>query len=152
MVLGALLDAGLPLEDLTRALGSLTLDGYAVSAERVLRAGVSATKFRVHELPAASDRQHPTASVPEHPTASAPEHPTASAQEHPTTSVPHSHEHGHHHPHAHPHRSLPEIFRLIDRSALTGKGRDRARQMFERLAEAEAAIHQMPVEQVHLHE
>ena len=49
MVLGALLDAGLPLEDLTRALGSLALSGYDVTATRVLRAGVSATRFNVHE-------------------------------------------------------------------------------------------------------
>jgi hypothetical protein len=49
MTLGALLDAGLPLEDLRRALGSLTVGGYHVHATRVLRAGVSATKFSVHE-------------------------------------------------------------------------------------------------------
>ena len=30
----------------------------------------------------------------------------------------------HHHHHAHPHRSLPEIFALIDRSALSEPGRD----------------------------
>jgi pyridinium-3,5-bisthiocarboxylic acid mononucleotide nickel chelatase len=41
---------------------------------------------------------------------------------------------------------------LIDRSSLSAQGRTRAKAMFQRLAEAEAAIHQMPVEQVHLHE
>jgi uncharacterized protein (TIGR00299 family) protein len=69
----------------------------------------------------------------------------------------HSHEHGqhshdHHHHHHHPHRSLPEIARLIDGSALSAAGKDRAKALFQRLAEAEAAIHQMPVEKVHLHE
>ena len=49
MTLGALLDAGLPLEDLKRALGSLMVEGYHVHAKKVLRAGVSATKFSVHE-------------------------------------------------------------------------------------------------------
>jgi pyridinium-3,5-bisthiocarboxylic acid mononucleotide nickel chelatase len=152
MVLGALLDAGLPLEDLKRALGSLAIDGYAVSAERVLRAGVAATKFRVHE-------QHPAASAPEHPAASVQEHPAPHAHDHAhgqehDHSHHHSHEHHHHHDaaHAHPHRSLPEIFALIDRSALSASGRDRAKALFQRLAEAEAAIHHMPVEQVHLHE
>ena len=48
--------------------------------------------------------------------------------------------------------SLPEIFKLIDQSALSPAGRDRAKALFQRLAEAEAAIHQMPVEKVHLHE
>ena len=46
MVLGALLDAGLPFDELKAALGSLAMSGYEVTAERVLRAGVSATKFR----------------------------------------------------------------------------------------------------------
>src|ERR1700674_1296648 len=49
MVLGALLDAGLPFEALRAALGSLAIDGASVSAGKVLRAGVSATKFSVHE-------------------------------------------------------------------------------------------------------
>ena len=49
MVLGALLDAGLPLDELTRALGSLAVSGYDVTREKVLRAGVSATKFIVRE-------------------------------------------------------------------------------------------------------
>ena len=114
MTLGALLDAGLPLDALKHAFGSLALTGVHVHADRVLRAGVSATKFTVHA---------------------------------------HDHDHAHeHHHHDHHHRSLPEIFDLIDRSALSPAGRDRAKAMFQRLAEAEAAIHQMPVEQVHLHE
>ena len=49
MVLGALLDAGLPFEELRAALGSLAIDGASVSATKVMRAGVSATKFSVHE-------------------------------------------------------------------------------------------------------
>src|SRR5439155_8319224 len=48
MTLGALLDAGLPLADLRRALGSLALGDAHVHADRVLRTGVSATKFSVH--------------------------------------------------------------------------------------------------------
>ena len=70
---------------------------------------------------------------------------------HQTSSLPHFLTSSLHH-HEHPHRSLPEIFALIDRSALSLAGRDRAKALFRRLAEAEAAIHQMPVEQVHLHE
>jgi len=107
MVLGALLDAGLPFEGLKSALGSLALDGCDVSTRRVLRAGVSATKFDVHE----------------------------------------NGENG-----SHPHRHLSGIFKLIDRSALSAEGRDRAKALFQRLANAEAAIHDMPVEKVHLHE
>lgn len=49
MLLGACLDAGLPLADLQAALGSLGLDDYAVSSERVLRSGISATRWLVDE-------------------------------------------------------------------------------------------------------
>ena len=54
MVLGALLDLGLPIDGLRAALGSLAIEYGSVSADRVLRAGVSATKFRVHEGAAAT--------------------------------------------------------------------------------------------------
>jgi uncharacterized protein (TIGR00299 family) protein len=122
MVLGALVDAGLPMARLKEALGSLAVDGYHVHAEKVLRAGVSATKFVVHEHDHGHDDHH-------------------------------HHDHGHHsHSHSHSHRSLPEIFGLIDKAALSPAGRDRAKALFQRLAEAEAAIHDMPVEKVHLHE
>jgi uncharacterized protein (TIGR00299 family) protein len=133
MALGAMLDAGLPLDDLKRALGTLSLGDAHVHAERVLRAGVSATRFTVHEHPHGHEQHSHGAAVGSGP----------------------SHGHGHAHDHAHdhhPHRSLPEIFSLIDRSGLTPDGRARAKAMFERLAEAEAAIHQMPVDRVHLHE
>ena len=51
MFLGALLDAGLPIDNLRTALGSLALDknGWSIGAERVDRAGIAATKFRLHE-------------------------------------------------------------------------------------------------------
>ncbi len=129
MALGAFLDAGLPLDDLRRALGSLALGDAHVHAERVLRTGVSATRFTVHE------HEH-------------------DAHSHRWDDQEHDSHHSHDHDHAshHPHRSLPEIFKLIDGASLSSTGRERAQAMFQRLAEAEAAIHQMPVEQVHLHE
>jgi uncharacterized protein (TIGR00299 family) protein len=116
MTLGALLDAGLPLAELQRALGSLALDGVELRAEKVLRTGVSATKFSVYE------ESHPS-----------------------TDGEPDG-------PPRHQHRHLPAIFKLIDKSALSPAGRERAKAMFQRLGEAEAAIHQMPIDKVHLHE
>jgi len=49
MILGALIDAGVPFDEVQRALGSLAVDGVSVSADRVLKAGVSSLKFRVHQ-------------------------------------------------------------------------------------------------------
>jgi uncharacterized protein (TIGR00299 family) protein len=128
MALGALLDAGLPLAGLRQALGSLAVSGYEVTAERVVRAGVSATKFNVLEHPAPGT-QHPAPGIG-----------------HPAPGT------GHPAPGSHPHRHLAAIHKLIDQSALSPAGRDRAKAMFQRLAEVEADIHQMPVEKVHLHE
>ena len=46
MILGALIDAGVPFEEVQRALGSLAVDGFSVSVERVLKTGVSSLEFR----------------------------------------------------------------------------------------------------------
>lgn len=47
MILGAFLDLGLPLDGLKSALGSLAIEYGEIAADRVKRAGVTATKFRV---------------------------------------------------------------------------------------------------------
>ena len=126
MIVGALLDAGLPFDELKRALGSLAVEGWDVSVDRVLKTGVSATKFKVHEH--------------------------AHAHVHPHAHSHHDHDHRHEdHRHA-PHHSLKETEAAIGRSALSDAGKARAIAMFRRLAEAEAAIHGMSVDAVHLHE
>jgi len=47
MIVGALIDAGVPLDEIRGALGSLSIDRDAVWTERVDRAGIGATKFQV---------------------------------------------------------------------------------------------------------
>ena len=47
MVLGALIDAGLALEILEKGLSSLAVRGYNLSAEKVKRSTITATKFTV---------------------------------------------------------------------------------------------------------
>ncbi|MEP6917079.1 MAG: nickel pincer cofactor biosynthesis protein LarC [Acidobacteriota bacterium] len=111
MILGALIDLGLPIEGLRGALGSLAIDYGEVGAERVSRAGVAATKFRLSEH---------------------------------TQTAGGTHRHRHHH--------LKQIVASIRRSSLAPASQQRAVQLFERLAEAEAAIHDTPIERVHLHE
>jgi pyridinium-3,5-bisthiocarboxylic acid mononucleotide nickel chelatase len=172
MILGALLDLGLPLDELRRALGSLAIDHGTIAADRVLRAGISATKFRLLEP---GHTQENARTGPEREAAGAHAHGHAEAHAH---AAGHPHDHGHHdhaearhvHDHAprdhdhdgghlheshgggHGHYSLHDIRRHIDRSALSGPAKARARELFERLADAEASIHDMPVERVHLHE
>ena len=130
MFLGALLDVGLPIDNLRTALGSLALDkdGWSIEAERVDRAGIAATKFRLHE----------TGNV-------------ESAKPSNSDSA-HGHHHDSSHGRSHSHHSLKEINRLINSSAISDEAKGRAVRLFQRLAEVEASIHQMPVEEVHLHE
>ena len=51
-----------------------------------------------------------------------------------------------------PHRGLREIARLIDASRLSPEVRGRSIEVFEALVAAEARVHRVPKEKVHLHE
>lgn len=52
----------------------------------------------------------------------------------------------------HVHRHLDDILALIDASQISPKARQLARQIFTRLAEAEAKVHGTAIQQVHFHE
>ncbi|HVC00329.1 MAG TPA: nickel pincer cofactor biosynthesis protein LarC [Candidatus Dormibacteraeota bacterium] len=52
----------------------------------------------------------------------------------------------------HHHRSLAVILDLIERAKLAPRAAGRARAIFERLGQAEAKVHDIPVERVHFHE
>ena len=59
MLIGGLLDAGLPFDTLRTALGSLALeDECTVSAERVSRSGIAATRFTVTETTSNAGATH----------------------------------------------------------------------------------------------
>ncbi len=124
MILGALVDAGLPigvLEDTVRGLG--LADAVHIHAERVRKGALAGTKVTVftHGEP---DRPHAHLRLPE---------------------TSHAH-------HEHDHRSLAEILNLITNAHLPDEVKERAAAVFRRLAEAEARVHGMPPEDVHFHE
>ena len=50
------------------------------------------------------------------------------------------------------HRSLSTILGIIEKSKLAADVRERASSIFRRLGEAEAAVHDVPIEKVHFHE
>lgn len=104
MLLAALVDAGLPCEELHRSLAGLHLPGFEISCAKVMRGAFSATKVDV--------RTDDTA----------------------------------------PARHLPEIEAIIRESALPATVKARSLRIFRRMVEAEAAIHNMPLEAIHLHE
>jgi len=120
MLLGALVDAGVPLASLEETTAALNV-GARLEARKVSRGGLAATKVDV----ITPDTQH--------------EH-------------EHEHEH-HHHPHTHAaHRSLSAILGIIDAAPLADRVKQRSSRAFQLLGEAEAAIHSVPIEEVHFHE
>jgi len=120
MLLGALVDAGVPFSCLAETAAALNV-GARLEVRKVSRGGLAATKVDV----IAPDQ---AASEPAH-----------SHHDHPA------------HTHA-PHRSLPAILDLIRSAPLTETVKERASRAFQLLGEAEAAIHSIPIEQVHFHE
>jgi uncharacterized protein (TIGR00299 family) protein len=122
MLLGAFVDLGLSLDVLRAELAKLPLRGYAIEARRVERSGVQATKVDV----VVSDHDHHDEHERDHPHGSR--------------------------AHAHPPRGLREVVEILQKSALAPGVRERAVSLFRRLAEAEAAVHGIPPEEVHFHE
>ena len=54
--------------------------------------------------------------------------------------------------HEHKHRHLSHIVEMIEKGELTPRARENALAVFHRLGEAEAEVHQIPLEKVHFHE
>ena len=104
MILGALVDAGLDITELSKELDKLKLDGFEITAEKKTIKGIAGTKVTV----------------------------IAEVQHH--------------------HRGLSDIFKIIDDSELTSKVKKTSKEIFQRLGEAEAKIHNKSVDEIHFHE
>jgi uncharacterized protein (TIGR00299 family) protein len=133
ILLGALVDAGLPLADLKRGLAKLPLKGYSLSSRRVMKQAISATKV---DVTIAGQRQTP--------------------HSHEHHDHGHDHGHGHNHDHGHgkghSHTSLKEILALIKKSGLPPAVKESASDCFLRLGRVEGAIHGVDPMKVSLHE
>ena len=182
MFLGALLDAGVPPEVLTRTVEALGVDAR-LEISRVDRSGISATKLDViaageKELPReefwekAISTQHSAVSTealsPARPSPAAhshshgQEHAHAHSHEHshsqtpPGAAVPHEHGHSHQHEHGskhtHSQRGLKEICQIIQAAQISQSAKDRAIKIFEALGAAEAKVHNSDIEKIHFHE
>ena len=144
MVLGALIDAGVPLAEIRRALGSLAIEPDAVWTEPVVRTGIRATKFCVRGEDVTHVHEHADAHDQVHARGAEAGGRVSLAEAERRRTRPHEETHAH--------RTLAEISALIDGSALSAAGKARAKALFQRLGEVEAAIHGVPLERVHLHE
>jgi pyridinium-3,5-bisthiocarboxylic acid mononucleotide nickel chelatase len=54
--------------------------------------------------------------------------------------------------HQHVHRHLSHIVKMIEKAGISSRARRNAIAVFQRLGEAEAEVHQVPIEKVHFHE
>ena len=140
MFLGACLDLGMPLHVVAEAVARLDLPGVSVESRKAARGGVAGTRFHVLVDGRPVEGPDPEEAGAHHHHEHPPDH-------------PHDHSHDHPHPHDHGHgRDLAAIRRLIAASGLAAPVKERATGLFQRLGEAEAKVHGMPVERVHFHE
>src|SRR6516162_3614414 len=148
MLLGALVDAGVPFALLEQTTAALNLDAR-VEMRKVIRGGLTGTKVDVQRSEIGDQRseiEHSHEHTHDHQHEHVASHTHSHEHRHADGTV-HAHEHTHHH-----HRSLSTILGIIDAAPVGAAVKTRASRAFQLLGEAEARIHSMPVEQVHFHE
>jgi uncharacterized protein (DUF111 family) len=105
MILGALIDLGVPADFLEESIRSLPLDAFRIETSTAGRMGIHGSHVRV----AVGDKDQPA-------------------------------------------RKYRDIRSLIDNSLLSDRVKGLSLEVFRRLAEVEASIHNIPKEDVHFHE
>jgi uncharacterized protein (TIGR00299 family) protein len=149
MFLGALIDAGVPLKIFEQTVEALAI-GAKLDLSRVNRSGISATKVDVLVNGEKDQPRIDRRASDSH------EHSHGHHEEHSHShSHKHEHEHGHEHQHSHDRsqgRGLTEIRQIISNAALNNSAKKTAIAIFEKLGEAEAKIHNVPIEKIHFHE
>jgi pyridinium-3,5-bisthiocarboxylic acid mononucleotide nickel chelatase len=157
MLLGALVDAGVPAQVLSETAAALDVGAHLL-VHKVMRGGLTATKV---DVVTGEDREQGTGNREQDAPHAHGHHDHEHTHEHEHeahghSALGHSHEHVHgpegHHSHEHAHRALSEILRIIGAAEIPQSVKTRASRAFQLLGEAEAAIHSIPIERVHFHE
>ncbi|MFC2722651.1 nickel pincer cofactor biosynthesis protein LarC [Granulicatella adiacens] len=174
MLNALLLDLGADRKHLEEALKTISLDGYHLHVDRIAKSSIWGTDFDVHMehgekdhgIAGDFDHHHEHEHTHEHAHSHAhEEHTHAHTHEH---SQPHDHHHhhdhehthdGHSHEHTHSHhhhhgevRGLKEIETIILSSGVSDFVKEKSLEVFRDIAQAEANVHQIPVEEIHFHE
>lgn len=145
MVLGALVDAGVPFNLLQETVSALNVNAR-LEMHKVSRGGLAATKVDVLVDAEKPEHTHSKHDHPEHTHEHKPHgHVHSGHVDHENVHATSSGAHGHH-------RSLSVILGIIRAASLSDSVKESACRAFQLLGEAEAAIHSIPVEQVHFHE
>jgi len=149
MLLGALIDLGVPLDAIGEALDAIGAGRERLRVSRVVKHGVAATDIKVDtagRLAGDAHDRHDHAHDHVH------SHHHAHAHDH-----AHDHDDAHAHDHAHAHDDAPHVHyaairRRVESARLTAGTRKRALDIFDRLARAEATLHGKTVDDVVFHE
>ncbi len=179
MLLAALCDLGADPAALVRSLRAAGLADVEVRFERrTCRHGLVCGYVEVLDGGHQADEGRPDPAKNGPPETAGQKREHKHEQDHePKHEHKHGHEHGHEHEHEHKHehgheheaasrprlppldssaghgqRGLGEILAIIDRLDAPVRARERAARIFRRLGEVEAAVHGVPVEQIHFHE
>jgi pyridinium-3,5-bisthiocarboxylic acid mononucleotide nickel chelatase len=142
MNLGALLDLGVDFGYLQSELLKLPVHGYTLEKEQDIRKGISGT--RLHVI-LDEDHKHPHDHGHHHHS-----HEKGGKLHGMDLKIGHSeheHEEGHHH-----HNSYREIKEVIKNSSLNEHVKELSLAIFEKVALAEAKIHNKPVDDIGFHE
>lgn len=156
MCLAALVDAGVPLEYLQERLATLGLtDEFTLTVSPTLRQGLRAlyAEVKLSSGPTAATAGSSTQPGQSHSHRQSPEAPNGEHSVGPGND-PSADPHDPRHTAAQstPTRNLPAIEQLINQAELPERARQWSLSVFRRLAEAEAAVHGIAMEQVHFHE
>ena len=160
MFLGALIDAGLPVEYLAEQLNLLDLHEFeGVSANKINKGAIQATliDFDIHEHSHDPDDGHDHHHHhDDHDHDEGHEHHHGHDHHHHHDDRDHDGDHEHHEEHEHHHhhasRNFKEIRDLIGRSRLSDSVKQTSIKIFQQLANAEAKVHGTTADEVHFHE
>lgn len=151
MFVAAMIDLGADLEALERALQSVSDDGFHTEVRRVKKSGIDCCDFNVvldalHENHD-HDMEYLYGHDDSHCHGEEQDHCHCDGEEHDNC-----HCHEEEHEHGHSHRGLAEIREIIAACDMTETAKDIAYDIFDVIAAAESAAHNLPPEEVHFHE
>ena len=182
MLNALLLDLGADRKHLEESLKTISLDGYHLHVDRIAKSSIWGTDFDVHMEHGEKDHgiagdfdhhhhehdhdhdHHEHEHIHEHAHSHmhaehthAHTHMHEHTHEHSHSHDHHEHDHTHEHTHSHHHhhgevRGLKEIETIILSSGVSDFVKEKSLEVFRDIAQAEANVHQMPVEEIHFHE
>lgn len=168
MTLASLVHAGADRDYIESELRKMDIEPFRLEWKTVVKQGVSATKVDVvtdthpdghehahghHKHTHDHHQEHEHDKQRDHHEHHSHEHAHGHGHIHSHHGDHHHHDHHHHAHHGgHHHRNYAEIVRLIEAAGFNDRVTKMSLAIFEKIAQAEAKIHHLPLEKVHFHE